>query len=90
MLSILQLVAGIPLNTIMQFITGSFNEPLLGSMIKPKIEFAENLSGFLSTANTGANLLQLPRVAVNEKPKEDAEVFEIYDHAFAQKYFGST
>ena len=63
MLSILQLVAGISLNTIMQFITGSYNEPLLGFMIKPKIEFAENLSGFLSTANTGANLLQLPRVA---------------------------
>ena len=88
MLSILQLVAGISLNTIIQFITGSYNEPLLGFMIKPKIEFAENLSGFLSTANTGANLLQLPRVAVNEKPKEDAEVFEIHDHAFAQKYFG--
>ena len=83
-----RLNGGISLNTILQFITGSYNEPLLGFSIKPKIEFAENPSGFLPTANTCANLLKLPRVAVNEKPKEAAEVFGIYDHAFAQKYFG--
>ena len=76
------------LESILMFVTGARQRPILGYTVQPMIEFVEKPLGFFPTANTCANLLSLPRVGLSERPKEDHELFDLLDHTFAQQYFG--
>jgi hypothetical protein len=75
---------------ILQFVTGADEEPLLGFKIQPTIEFPEVMSSFIPTANTCINSLQLPR----PKPgiilnfPSDEKLFELYDYAFLNHFYG--
>lgn len=69
---------------ILRFVTAAENEPVIGFPIAPHIEFAAGDSPF-PTANTCVNKLCLiigPNMASEEK------LFDIFDLAFANKYFG--
>ncbi len=79
------------LNHILQFVTGADDEPPLGFGLSPSIVFTEvdNYSpwSFIPSANTCANTLYLPRCVSTRYPLPQ-ELFDIYDMAFANAYFG--
>ena len=96
--NLLQMVNGlayISFNSILQFATCDDELPLLGygDGVKPSLIFYEvcpEKKSFLPTANTCSCALQLPR-ASNGVPLPDADkLFEFYDMAFANEYFGHT
>lgn len=87
----------ITLGHILQFVTGSDEEPLLGFRVAPSIEFVEATSHgtnphtecpFLPTANTCANTLSLPRCTNGSLLPSEEQLFNLYDLAFANAYFG--
>ena len=87
----------ITLGHILQFVTGSDEEPLLGFSVAPSIEFVEATSHgtsphtecpFLPTANTCANTLCLPRCTNDLLLPSEEQLFNLYDLAFANSYFG--
>ena len=84
----------ITLNHILQFVTGTDEEPPLGFNISPKIEFttaqSDHVWAFLPMANTCCSTLHLPRSVSHHQihlPNEK-ELFEIYDCAFSSAFFG--
>ena len=87
----------ITLGHILQFVTGSDEEPLLGFRVAPSIEFVEATSHgtnphtecpFLPTANTCASTLYLPRRTNDSLLPTEEQLFNLYDLAFANAYFG--
>ncbi|XP_028414357.1 uncharacterized protein LOC114537514 [Dendronephthya gigantea] len=81
------------LNHILQFVTGADEEPPLGFCPPPSIIFVsvdnDNLWEFVPTVNSCANILRLPRCVSGRYPLPDEEkLFELYDTAFANAYFG--
>ena len=76
------------LASILQFATSTDEEPLLGFRIHPSIIFCEMRDGYLPTANTCVNALTLPRPNHTNKLPESADLFELYDYAFAHTYYG--
>jgi len=81
----------ITLQHILEFVTGTDREPLLGFSIKPSLVFVEASSqkSFLPTANTCINTLIMPRPGL-EKPLPDAKLlYAHYDYAFGCSYFGN-
>lgn len=77
------------LGSILQFATGTDEEPILGFSIPPHLTFYEVSGSFLPTANTCVNALKLPR-PTGEKDLPDTEVlFNLYDLAFKNAFFGS-
>ena len=83
---------GLTLESVLQFVTGAQEEPVLGFVLKPSIEFVEAESNlkwsFLPTGNTCINKLRLPRPNRDIALSEEKELFEVYDFAFANAYFG--
>ena len=85
----------VTLEHILQFVTCSDEEPLLGFAVHPCIEFVDVSSegnscwSYLPTANTCANTLYIPKCSDNNStlPSEE-ELFNVYDCAFASAYFG--
>ena len=71
---------------ILRFVTGSENEPILGFSIQPCIEFCDSMPSSFPVRNTCANKLTLPCGEI--VPKEQDKMFEFYDMAFANQYFG--
>ena len=79
----------IALADILRFATGAENEPILGFAIQPSIAFVEAMNGFVPTANTCVNLLQLPRPTANLPLPAPEVLFNMYDFAFANAFFGN-
>ena len=79
----------IALPDILRFATGAENEPILGFSIHPSIAFVEAQKGFVPTANTCINLLQLPRATPRLPKPAPEELFNVYDLAFANAFFGN-
>ena len=79
----------IALPDILRFATGGENEPILGFSIQPSIAFVEAVKGFVPTANTCINLLQLPRPTLSLPLPASEELFNVYDFAFANAFFGN-
>lgn len=72
-----------------RFATGAEDEPILGFVLSPSIVFVEAQESFINTANTCVNMLKLPRATTSMSlPTPDA-LFELYDYAFANTYFGN-
>lgn len=82
----------VSLEHILQFVSGTDEEPPLGFHTKPSIVFSSAVASsawsFLPTSNTCANVLHLP-CPTNEVPLPNEEkLFEVYDMAFSNAYFG--
>ena len=84
---------GISLNKILQFTTCDEEVPLLGyeNGIRPSITFYEVAANksFIPTANTCVGNLQLPRPSHESPLPTDEELFEKYDIAFVNTFFGN-
>lgn len=83
----------VSLGDILQFVTGSNEEPLLGFAIDPSIQFHEVLDAvtkwfFVPTANSCSQTLCLPTASLHCRLPEEEQLFEVYDHAFKNTYFG--
>lgn len=78
------------LEKICSFITGIDNEPVLGFERKPHIDFVEAVNGFIPTASTCVNELRLPTPCLIHPLSKDVVVnlFNLYDFAFCNTYFG--
>ncbi|KAL5013702.1 hypothetical protein ScPMuIL_007972 [Solemya velum] len=78
----------VTLSAILLFTTGTEEEPTLGFGIHPEIGFPESFASFIPTANTCINKLHLPRPS-EENPLPPTEIlFNLYDYAFSNSYFG--
>jgi len=80
--------AGITLGSILQFATGTDEEPVLGFGIQPSLYFHEVDQSFLPTANVCVNCLKLPRPSPARPLPDTDTLFKLYDLAFANTYFG--
>ena len=83
---------GLNLESILQFATCSREEPPLGFAMKPSIHFCEAQSevkwSFVPSGNTCINRLHLPRPTKDIPLPPEDDLFEVYDHAFMNTYFG--
>ncbi|XP_006815367.1 uncharacterized protein LOC102808559, partial [Saccoglossus kowalevskii] len=78
----------ITVSDILRFATGADEEPILGFMMDPSIEFVEVDNSFLPSANTCINSMKLPRSTLTQElPPMDA-LFNLYDYAFSNSVFG--
>ena len=79
---------GVTLGHILQFTTCADVEPMFGFKIPPSVCFysaaTSNKWTFLPTANTCSQILNPQQAPI---PSEE-DLFEIYDHAFKNDYFG--
>ena len=86
----------VSLSHILQFSTGTDEEPPLGFSISPTIEFPQSEGSsawsFLPMANTCSNTLHLnlPRCVSSQNCQlpDDKELFQMYDYAFCSSFFG--
>lgn len=81
---------GLSLSNIIEFVTGASEEPVLGFAQQPSIEFVQvrdDLS-FLPTANTCSNSMMLPRPSPDLSLPSDDKLFDLYDYAFLNTYYG--
>ena len=83
---------GLSLDELLRFATGACEEPCLGFSIHPGIDFAESVDGskwsFIPTASTCINKIYLPTGSRNAELPSEEELFEVYDFAFTDRYFG--
>ncbi|XP_052286845.1 uncharacterized protein LOC127882320 [Dreissena polymorpha] len=77
----------VSLGSILKFATGTEEEPVLGFCIKPSIHFVE-ADTFLPTANTCVNRLNLTIPHGSLAVTSQDELFEMFDLAFCNTYFG--
>ena len=82
------LVGKMTLGMILKFVTGSEWEPILGYSLSPKIAFTEGTTLLLPKSSTCINCLYLPIPGVMDPKLEDSKLFEHYDMAFANTFFG--
>ncbi|CAB3980212.1 leucine-rich repeat-containing DDB_G0290503 isoform X1 [Paramuricea clavata] len=82
----------VTLEHILQFVSGTDQEPLLGFCTKPSIVFPSSTSSgawsFIPTSNTCANVLHLPCPSNQIPLPTEEKLFEVYDMAFCNAYFG--
>jgi len=79
------------LGTILQFITGIDEEPVVGYSIHPKLTFTDAVDGsygYLPKSSTCTNQLFLPCPSLLLKLPPEEELFLIYDMAFLGSHFG--
>ena len=83
----------VTLEHILQFTTATDEEPVLGFAEEPSIHFVSSISSgkwsFIPTANTCANTLYLPCPDDDIALPAENELFEVYDMAFSNAYFGN-
>ncbi|XP_070556010.1 G2/M phase-specific E3 ubiquitin-protein ligase-like isoform X2 [Ptychodera flava] len=79
----------ITLNDILQFVTGAEDEPVLGFRITPSVEFVEMTQSYLPTANTCINRLTLPRPTIEQQLLPTRQMYDLYDLAFSNRFFGN-
>ena len=75
------------LNDVVKFATGTEEEPILGFALHPSILFVE-AGSFIPTANTCINRLNLPRPSVSISLPSKDELFNLYDYAFLNAFYG--
>lgn len=79
------------LSNVLQFATGADDEPVLGFTIQPTINFVE-VSGnasFIPTSNTCINSMSIPRPSHSKPLPTTDQLFNLYDYAFTNTYFGN-
>lgn len=91
------------LSHILQFTTGAAEEPALGFVLPPSLKFilpkemavsspedgqASVAASFLPFAHTCSNILELPSATSKYSLPSMEKLFELYDVAFCQSYFG--
>jgi len=85
------------LGSILKFVSGATEEPLLGFTIKPKITFVmlkentvdnHNRANFAPSSHTCSNELILPRPTLIWKLPNAETLYNIYDLVFSSDYFG--
>ncbi len=83
----------VTLEHILQFTTATDEEPVLGFADVPSIHFVSSISSakwsFIPTANTCGNTLYLPCPDRDVALPVENELFEVYDMAFCNAYFGN-
>ena len=79
----------VTLELIFRFTTGAETEPLLDFQIAPSIIFEESGPGnFLPASNSCINQLVSPRAENLYKLPNEKDLFDLYDYAFLNSYFG--
>ena len=82
----------ITLGKILQFVTGPDEEPPLRFELQPSIQFvsaAEELKwSFVPTANTCSKTMFLIRGSHSLNLPAEEDLFDVFDTAFANNYFG--
>lgn len=81
----------ITLGSILQFCTGTDEEPIVGYTLHPRLIFTEAVTGgygFLPRANTCINQLCLPCPSIHVPLANEELLFEVYDMAFSGSHFG--
>lgn len=80
----------VSLHHILQFATGTPEEPILGFTLQPSIHFFEvkSSSGFIPTANTCINNMKLPRPSYEIALPSEEELSALYDYAFLNTFYG--
>ena len=79
----------ITLGHILQFVCGTDEEPVLGFAKSPGILFVPIDIALLPTANTCVNSLNLPYPSATVSLPSDEALFNLYDYAFANAFFGT-
>jgi hypothetical protein len=74
---------------IMQFGTGTDEEPVLGFMCPPSLNFTPVFSSFLPTANMCINRITIPHPTRDHPLPQQEQLFGLYDLAFLNTYFGN-
>ena len=82
----------ITLGSILQFATGMDEEPPLDFELQPSIQFVAANEGikwsFIPKANTCSKTMFLPRGSNSRSLPAEKELFEVYDIAFTNTFFG--
>ncbi|KAL5008215.1 hypothetical protein ScPMuIL_013796 [Solemya velum] len=78
----------VTLGKVLQFTTSSEEEPVLGFELHPSIVFHGVDESFIPTANTCINVMRMPRPTVHMQLPEEAKLFELYDYAFSNTFYG--
>ena len=82
----------ITLGSILQFATGVDEEPPLGFELQPSIQFVAANEGikwsFIPKANTCSKTMFLPRGSNSRSLPAEKKLFEVYDIAFTNTFFG--
>lgn len=78
----------VTLNHILQFVCGADEEPALGFSICPQIRFVSSSGFFLPSSNTCTNTLNLPSPSSTVDLPSDDILFNVYDLAFCNTFFG--
>ena len=78
----------ITLDHALKFVTGTDEEPVLGFVLHPSLDFTEVSKSFIPTASTCGNTLFLPYATINTPLPESDTLFKLYDYAFVNSYFG--
>ena len=78
------------LGDILKFVTGTDEEAVLEFALHPSITFVEvkSESKMTPTASTCINQLRLLRPSVGLKLLKESKLFNLYDYAFTNDYFG--
>ncbi|KAK2556204.1 hypothetical protein P5673_021810 [Acropora cervicornis] len=80
--------AGLSLGSVLQFTTGADNEPALGFTIHPSLTFVEATTSFFPSANTCISRITLPHPSMDCSLPPKEKLFNLYDLAFCNAYFG--
>ena len=80
--------AGLSLGSVLQFTTGADNEPALGFTIHPSLTFVEATTSFFPSANTCISCITLPHPSMDCSLPPKEKLFNLYDLAFSNAYFG--
>ena len=80
---------GVGLGHVLQFATGSDEEPPLGFKLHPSLNFFEVETSFIPVANTCSNSLNLPHGSQSASLPEQSRLFELFDYAFLNTFFGN-
>ena len=76
------------LSSVLMFATSTDDEPVLGFKIEPSIKFCEVADSFLPSASTCTNALTLPRPTTSIKLPKQEDLFNLYDYAFSNAFYG--
>ena len=61
---------------------------MLGFVLHPSVRFVEVTSTFIPTANTCINCLNLPHPSFDIPLLSEDKLFNLYDFAFSNAFFG--
>ena len=79
----------VDLGSILKFVTGIENEPLLGFKLHPSLFFIKtNEKIFLPSTITYINRLSFPRATAEYNLADEKTLLHLYDYAFINQYFG--